>query len=64
MFDWKRSCMLLLLGLLLASTTGCSSSFRRSSEAKTASTVPEPTILAENCSDSVAGRKCYEAYVF
>ena len=45
MFDWKRSCMLLLLGLLLASTTGCSSSFRRSSEAKTASTVPEPTIL-------------------
>lgn len=45
MFDWKRSCMLLLLGLLLASTTGCSSSFRRSSEAKTASTVPAPTIL-------------------
>lgn len=45
MFDWKRSCMLLLLGLLIASTTGCSSSFRSSSEAKTASPVPAPTIL-------------------
>ena len=37
--------MLLFLGLLIASTTGCSSSFRSSSEAKTASPVPAPTIL-------------------
>ena len=45
MFDWKRSCMPLLLGLLL-STTGCSSSLRNSSsEPKTASSVPEPSIL-------------------
>jgi hypothetical protein len=45
MFDWKRSCMLLFLGFLLLSTTGCSSLLRSSSEAKTASPVPEPSIL-------------------
>jgi hypothetical protein len=47
MFDWKGSCMLLVLGLLLLSTTGCSSSLRGSSEAKTASPVPEPSILRD-----------------
>src|SRR4030095_12585010 len=46
MFNRKRSCMPLLLGLLLLSTTGCSSSLRSSSsEPKTASSVPEPSIL-------------------
>jgi hypothetical protein len=45
MFDSKKTCMLLLSGLLLSSMPGCSSSFRSTSEAKTASTVPEPTIL-------------------
>jgi hypothetical protein len=45
MLDSKRSCMLLLSGLLLSSITGCSSSFRSASKAKTASTVPEPTII-------------------
>jgi hypothetical protein len=44
MFDWKRSCTLLLLGLL-SSTAGCSSSLRSSSEPRTASSVPEPKIL-------------------
>lgn len=43
MFDWKRYGMLLLSGILLA-TTGCSS-FRSSREAKTASPVSQPTIL-------------------
>ena len=48
MFDWKRSRMPLLLGLLLLSTTGCSSSLRNSSsEPKTASAVPEPSILQD-----------------
>jgi len=47
MFDWKRSCMLLILGLLLTSTTGCSSSVRSSSGAKTAASVPEPQILRD-----------------
>ena len=65
MFDWKRSCMLLLLGLLLASTTGCSSSFRSSSEAKTASPVPAPTILHDKVEviPSLDARR-YEARVF
>lgn len=45
MFDSKKTSMLLLSGLLLSSMTGCSSSFRGVSEANTASTVPEPTIL-------------------
>ena len=44
MFDSKRFYMLLLLGFLLP-LTGCSSSFRKSSESQTAAAVPEPTIL-------------------
>ena len=48
MFDWKRSRMPLLLGLLLLSITGCSSSLRTSSsEPKIASSVPEPSILQD-----------------
>jgi len=47
MFDWKRSCMLLILGLLPTSTIGCSSSVRSSSGAKTAASVPEPQILRD-----------------
>src|SRR5215813_7738941 len=48
MFDWKKSRMPLLLGLLLLSITGCSSSLRTSSsEPKIASSVPEPSILQD-----------------
>jgi len=47
MFDSKKTCMLLLSGLLLSSMTGCSSSFRGSSEAKNAAAMPEPTILQD-----------------
>ena len=45
MFDSKKTSILLLSGLLLSSMPGCSSSLRSASEAKTAATVPEPTIL-------------------
>lgn len=45
MFDRKRFPMRLILGLLLTLTTGCSSSVRNSSGAKTATSVPEPEIL-------------------
>jgi hypothetical protein len=44
MFDCIRFYRLLLLGFLLP-IAGCSSSFKSSSESKTTSTVPEPTIL-------------------
>jgi hypothetical protein len=47
MFDSKRFYMLLLLGLLLPLTTGCSSSFRSKSESKTASPAPETKILRD-----------------
>ena len=47
MFDSKKTCTLLLSGLLLSSMPGCSSSFRSASVAKTASAVPEPTILQD-----------------
>src|SRR6516165_2418381 len=46
MFDWKRSCML-LLGLLLSLTTGCSSSVRSSSGGTTAASAPESQILQD-----------------
>ena len=45
MFDLKRSCLRLIVGLVLASTLGCGFSFRSASEPKTASSVPEPKIL-------------------
>src|SRR5262245_26068925 len=48
MFDWKGSHKPLLLGLLLLSITGCSSSLRTSSsEPKITSSVPEPSILQD-----------------
>jgi hypothetical protein len=46
MFDWKRSCML-LLGLLLPLTTGCSSSVKSSSGGTTAASAPESQILQD-----------------
>lgn len=48
MFDCKGSRMPLLLGLFLLTISGCSSSLRSSSsEHKTTSSVPEPSILHE-----------------
>jgi len=48
MFDWKGSSIPLLLGLLLLAVPGCSSSLRSSSsEHKSASSVPEPSILKD-----------------
>jgi hypothetical protein len=44
-FGLKRSCRLLILGLLFSSTTGCSSSI---TEAQTAPSVPEPKIVQAN----------------
>jgi hypothetical protein len=44
MFDLKRSCLLLIVALALASTLGCGSSFRSASEPVAASSVPEPNI--------------------
>jgi hypothetical protein len=44
MFDLHRSCLLPIVGLALASTLGCGSSFNSESSPKTASSVPEPKI--------------------
>jgi hypothetical protein len=45
MFDSKRYCLLMILALLLASTTGCSSSLRRTPEPLAASSLSRPKIF-------------------